>query len=678
MLLSGAGSMSARAGERARGPAHVRGRPGEGLQRPDQTDVLRRRADRRPQLGVEEERAQQRRVPAQADFDGIEEGIRRRLREQREHVGERLPGPAGGIPVGVLGDRADHALGMLLARGTVVEWLCADVPTEERGGVRYARPQPRRVGPRLAYYGGHEPALNGNIERGIVLFEDTLGDIVKPVQRGLRDQCGDQVPSVLLGHNAPRVPVAGDRRVVLGGPCREVALDVGVRAAREGLDRRAIAVDVVGPRAREDERGEVPAQLPLGPRRPREPRVGGQGPAERQQVAVRVRGAAVGDVPGDPGGLVEDRLCRRRAIEQRDHDVPLRVPSITAQRDHDMVSLAQRARDVGVVEVRDQHEGVVRVDEPVPRAGRGDDDRAGAQLVDLIAVAEKAGAQNGERLLPGRRDDRDRPRALADSVADLGDHGVATGEKEPAGKNDAGLADPPVPPRVGRPDVARIPAELLRNPVMHAGRALQPGDEVIGVVCTDASPGAVLAPGPEPVVTLPPQAARHRDERGRLRVEAERVRGPAVHVGLGLGSRTFAGAQLPPGGSERDMGVRDVGPDDPVPAGQERTFARAHRDLGDRRGGQDEPADQHREPGLRSERAGPLIEVDGGDQLGIAHAPILPDADAPLGRLTQPLVAFALLFTLRGATGGPGRCRRVPVALRMPCEYMPSLVDTFA
>ena len=191
---------------------------------------------------------------------------------------------------------------------------------------------------------GHEPALGGNIERGIVLFEDLCGDVVEPGQRGLGDQRGDQVPRVLLGHDAPRLPGAGDRRVILSGPSREIPLDLGVWASRERFDLRAVALDVVGPRAREDQRGEVTALLTLGPRRLREPRVGREGPAERQEVAVRVRGAAVRDVPGDPGGLVEDRLRRRRAIEERDHDVPFVVPRVTAQRDQDVVALAQRGR----------------------------------------------------------------------------------------------------------------------------------------------------------------------------------------------------------------------------------------------------------------------------------------------------------------------------------------------
>lgn len=467
-----------------------------------------------------------------------------------------------------------------------------------------------------------------------MLFEDLYRDVVEPGQRGLGDQRGNQVPRVLLGHDAPRLPGAGDRRVILGGPSREIGLDLGVWAPRERFELRAVALDVVRPRAREDQRGEVMALLTLGPRWLREPRVGREGPAERQEVAVRVRGAAVRDVPGDPGGLVKDRLRRRRAIEKRDHDVPFVVPRVTAQRDQDMVALAQRGRDVRVVEVRDQYQGIVRVDEPVPRAGRGDDDRAGTQLVDLVAVAQEAGAGDGERLFPGGRDDGDRPRRLAQGASDPGDHAVATGEEERARKDDTGLADPPVPPRVGRLDVARLPAELLGDPEVDAGRAPQPRNEVVGVEGADAGPRLLLASGLEPVVPVPPQPAGYRDERRRPRVEAQRVLGPAADVGLSLLPRVLAGTQLPARGPERDVGIGDVGPDDPVPARQERALARAHRDLADRRGGQDEPADQDGERGLGREGAGPLVEVGGGDQLGVAHRTILP-GPTDTGRQTR-------------------------------------------
>ena len=140
-------------------------------------------------------------------------------------------------------------------------------------------------------------------------------------------------------------------------------------------------------------------------------------------------GIAPRDVTSDPSGVIDERLRRLLAIEKRDHDVPLGMPRVAAHGDHHVVSLAPRRRDVGVVEVRDEHEAVSRVDEPVPRAGCRDDDRAGTQGVDIAAVAdEKAGADDGQRLLPGGRDDGERQRGLDKGVPDLGDDLVAAGE----------------------------------------------------------------------------------------------------------------------------------------------------------------------------------------------------------------------------------------------------------
>lgn len=80
-------------------------------------------------------------------------------------------------------------------------------------------------------------------------------NVVEPVQVGLGDQRGDEVPDVLLGDHAPHRPRPGEGRVVQRGPDREVALDVGVRASRERLDGLAVAIDIVGPGTREHERG---------------------------------------------------------------------------------------------------------------------------------------------------------------------------------------------------------------------------------------------------------------------------------------------------------------------------------------------------------------------------------------------------------------------------------------
>ncbi len=135
------------------------------------------------------------------------------------------------------------------------------------------------------------------------------------------------------------------------------------------------------------------------------------------------------------------------------------------------------------------------------------------------------------------------------------------------------------------------------------------------------------------------QSSRSRQKRlvtaTNVVVLGSRPRGSSVRLRMSdwaLSARVLARAQLPARGPERDVGVGDLGPDDPVPAGQERALACAHGDLADGRGGEDEPADQDRERGLGREGAGPLIEVDGGDQLGIAHRTILPSATDTLGR----------------------------------------------
>ena len=172
MFASGAGSISAR---RASAPA-ARLMCADDQARASSAQTRRMCGDDVPNVvpssASRKSERSRRRITAEADVDGVEEGIRRRLGEQRKDVGEGLPGAPGGIGVGVLGDSTDHALGMLLAGGPVVEPLVGDVSTEERHRVRDARPQPGRVGPRLADDGGHEPALSGDIERGIVLLED--------------------------------------------------------------------------------------------------------------------------------------------------------------------------------------------------------------------------------------------------------------------------------------------------------------------------------------------------------------------------------------------------------------------------------------------------------------------------------------------------------------------------
>ena len=130
------------------------------------------------------------------------------------------------------------------------------------------------------------------------------------------------------------------------------------------------------------------------------------------------------------------------------------------------------------------------------------------------------------------------------------------------------------------------------------------------------------------------------------------------------------------------MGIRGVGPDDPVPAGQERTLARAHRDLADRRGRQDEPTDQDRERGLGREGAGPLIEVDGGDQLGVAHrtilsAPPIPGAQLATAATPQTFAVTSPASTLSQHRSQPPRRtgwpRTAPWSLSARFEPVPRL-----
>ena len=92
--------------ERVRRRAHVVAAPCEGLQRPHQREVQRRGPERR-ELAVEEEGAQQWLITPEVGVDGVEERVRRRLGEERQHVGEGLPCAPGRVRVGVVGDGRD-------------------------------------------------------------------------------------------------------------------------------------------------------------------------------------------------------------------------------------------------------------------------------------------------------------------------------------------------------------------------------------------------------------------------------------------------------------------------------------------------------------------------------------------------------------------------------------------
>ena len=171
---------------------------------------------------------------------------------------------------------------------------------------------------------------------------------------------------------------------------------------------------------------------------------------------------------------------------------------------------------------------------------------------------------------------------------------------------------------------------------MHAGRPFQPRHEVVGVVGADAGPRPVLAPGIAPGIAVAPEAARHRHERGRLGIEDQRILGPVADVVLSLVPGVLARAQLPARGPERDMRIRSVGSDDPVPARQERALpARMVISVTD--------ADAVARISLRTrigsvvggrQVAGPLVEVQCCHQFGVAHESILPgttDIDRYIG-----------------------------------------------
>ena len=182
---------------------------------------------------------------------------------------------------------------------------------------------------------------------------------------------------------------------------------------------------------------------------------------------------------------------------------------------------------------------------------------------------------------------------LAKGVADLRDGRVATGEEEPPRKDETGPAGPPLPPGVGSRDVTGLAVELLGDPVVDAWRPLQPRLQIVGVIGADVGPRAVRAPGVEPVITVTPDAARDRDVRGGLGVDALGVEGPAVHVGLCLVPRLPTRSQLPARCAARDVGVVDITAHLTVPAGHRHAFASPHADLGDVRGGEDQSADEH-------------------------------------------------------------------------------------
>ena len=309
-----------------------------------------------------------------------------------------------------------------------------------------------------------------------------------------------------------------------------------------------------------------------------------------------MRGIAVRVAALDRDGLGDADLRGCLPVEEWDLDVSGSAAHLTPHRNDDMMALAHRGTEVGVVECGNEHEAVPRVDEPLPRTRSRDDQRAGTEVidvVDIVAVTDETGADDGERFFPGGCRDGSGLRWLAKRVADLRDRRVATGEEEPPRKDETCPPGPPLPPGVGSRDVTGLAVELLGDPVVDAWRPLQPRLQIVGVVGADVGLRAVRAPGVTPVITVTPDAARDRDVRGGLGVDALGIEDPVVHVGLCLVPRLPARSQLPAGCAARDVGIVDITAHLPVPAGHRHAFACPHADLGDVRGGENQSADEH-------------------------------------------------------------------------------------
>ena len=159
--------------------------------------------------------------------------------------------------------------------------------------------------------------------------------------------------------------------------------------------------------------------------------------------------------------------------------------------------------------VGNEHEAVPRVDEPIPRTGSGDDERAGAEVVDvvdIVAVADEAGADDGERFFPGGCGDGDRA-----AGAGRGRRGSARRSRRdrrggsPRGRTRRVRPGPPLPPGVGGRHVTGLAAELLGDPVVDAWRPLQPRLKVVGIVGADVGP------------RRRPRAGRRASHRGHAR-----------------------------------------------------------------------------------------------------------------------------------------------------------------
>ena len=117
-----------------------------------------------------------------------------------------------------------------------------------------------------------------------------------------------------------------------------------------------------------------------------------------------MRRVPVCDVSAERRSL-DERLRGLLAIKGRNlhHETP--GANIVGDRDDDAMTPAQRNGNVGILEGGDEHERQVRVDQPIPGARARDDQRSRAEVIDLLALVDEAGADNCEGLVSGRSHD---------------------------------------------------------------------------------------------------------------------------------------------------------------------------------------------------------------------------------------------------------------------------------
>lgn len=112
------------------------------------------------------------------------------------------------------------------------------------------------------------PALLGfEIQGGVVLAQDGDGRLAEPVEVVGRERPCGSLPGVGLGGDEPDVTDTSDGRVGVICPLRERAGELTVGLPGYGLDRLAVAGDVVRPRAKQRRERDVARVLWASPLR---------------------------------------------------------------------------------------------------------------------------------------------------------------------------------------------------------------------------------------------------------------------------------------------------------------------------------------------------------------------------------------------------------------------------